>query len=92
MVVATSVWVKTVKGLFFDISKVFDRVWHEGLLYKIESTGISGTLLKPVGRFLSGRYQQVLLNGQASSWSPILAGVPQGSILRPLFFLTYIHK
>ena len=70
-----------VRGIFLDISKAFDRVWHEGLLYKIQSIGISGTPLKLIESFLSGRYQRVLLNGQASSWSPVLAGVPQGSII-----------
>ena len=46
-----------VRGIFLDISKAFDRVWHEGLLYKIQSTGISGTPLKLIESFLSGRYQ-----------------------------------
>ena len=47
--------------------------------------------MKLIESFLSGRYQRVLLNGQAPLWSPILAGVPQGSILGPLFFLIYIN-
>ena len=80
-----------VRGIFLEISKAFDRVWHEGLIYKIQSTGISGTPLKLIKSFLSGRFQHVLLNGQTSSWSPILAGVPQGSILGPLIFLIYIN-
>ena len=80
-----------VRGIFLDISKAFDRVWHEGLLYKIQSIGISGTPLKLIESFLSGRYQGVLLNGQASSWSPALGSVPQGSILGSLFFLIYIN-
>ena len=80
-----------VRGIFLDISKAFDRVWHEELLYKIQSTEISGTPLKLIESFLNGRYQCVLLNGQESSWSPILFGVPQGSVLGPLSFLIYIN-
>ena len=80
-----------VRGVFLDMSKAFDRVWHEGLIYKINSVGISGPLLKLIESFLNNRYQRVLLNGQSSTWLPIIAGVPQGSILGPLFFLIYIN-
>ena len=65
------------RGIFLDISKASDRVWHKGLIYKIWSAGISGTPLKLIKSFLSGRFQCALLNGQASSWSTILASVPQ---------------
>ena len=64
---------------------------HEGLLYKLISLGISGQLYNLLGNFLSGRFQRVILNGQTSSWRPVLAGVPQGSILDPLLFLFYIN-
>ena len=80
-----------VRGVFLDISKAFDKVWHDGLLYKLKRNGINDGLLKPVERFLSDRHQGVVLNGQTSKWIKITAGVPQGSNLRPLFFLIYIN-
>ena len=80
------------RGVFLDISKAFDRVWHEGLLFKLKSYGITDNLLSLIKDFLSDRLQRVVLNGKASSWKEVLAGVPQGSILGPLFFLIYINE
>ena len=80
-----------IRSVFLDISKAFDKVWHEGLRYKLKSMGISGELYNLLESYLSGRFQRVLLNGQSSPWKPVLAGVPQGSILVPLLFLVYIN-
>ena len=80
-----------VRGVFLDISKAFDRVWHKGLLYKLNSNGIEGNLYNLIESFLSNRFQRVVLNGQHSKWEKISAGVPQGSILGPLLFLIYIN-
>ena len=68
---------------FLNISKAFDRVWHEGLLFKLERIGISGNLLSIHRSFLSNRFQRVVLNGQCCRWSSVLAGVPEGFILVP---------
>ena len=75
--------------MFLDLSKAFDRVWHDGLMYEMECCGISGDLLALIQSFLSDRKQRVVLNGKGSQWSTISAGAPQGSVLGPLFFLVY---
>ena len=72
-------------------SKAFDTVWHDGLLFKLKQNDVSGNLLGLIKRFLSNRVQRVTLNGTASDWERIRAGVPQGSILGYLFFLIYIN-
>ena len=64
-------------------------VWHEGLILKLNQYGISENL-SLIKRFLKNRKQRVVLNGQSSSWTNVLAGVPQGSIRGLLFFLIYI--
>ena len=69
---------------FVDILKAFEKVWHEGFLFTLERIGISGNLSSLFKRFLSNRFQRVVLNGQCYCWSSVLAGVPQGSILGPL--------
>ena len=79
------------RGVFLDMSKVFDKVWQEGLIFKLKSVGVSDSLLSLIESFLSNRVQRVLLNGQTSEWLSVKAGLPQGSILGPLFFLIYIN-
>ena len=80
-----------VRSVYLDISKAFDRVWHDGLIYKLKRCGVSGQLLSLIKDFLKNRKQRTVLNGQSSSWEDVSAGVPQGSILGPLFFLVYIN-
>ena len=55
-------------GVSLDISKAFDRVWHDGLLFKLKQNGVSGNLFQLIKSFLSGRFQRVLFNGQTSDW------------------------
>ena len=78
--------------VFLDISKGFDKVWHKGLLAKLKSNGINGSLLQWFESYLTERYQHVAIEGTSSDWTPIKAGVPQGSVLGPLLFLVYIYN
>ena len=80
-----------VRDVLLDISKAFDKVWHKELIYKLKQNGVSGNLLNLIIDFLDARKQRVVLNGQYSSWASVKSEVPQGSILGPLFFLTFIN-
>ena len=78
-------------GIFLDLSKAFDTVDHNILLDKLKHYGIRGMALDWVRSYFSNRLQFVQFNGQCSSPQSICCGVPQGSILGPLFFLLYIY-
>ena len=80
-----------VRGVFLDLSKAFDKVWHEGVLYKLKNNGINGNALQLSESFLHNRRQRVVLNGQSSSWLSIRTGVLQGSVLGQLLFLIYMN-
>jgi Reverse transcriptase (RNA-dependent DNA polymerase) len=76
-------------ALFLDISKAFDKVWHQGLLWKMLEAGISLPMVQLVRSFLRRRYFRVKLPSVRSTPRQILAGVPQGSVLAPRLFIIY---
>ena len=77
--------------IFCDISKTFDRVWHQGILLKLRAAGVTGKLLPWFSSYLSYRRHKVVLPGASSYWNLIFASVPRGLILGPLLFLLYIN-
>lgn len=77
--------------LFLDFSKAFDKVSHCKLLYKLSHYGIRGKTNAWISGFLLDRSQYVSVNGKHSETSPVLSGVPQGSVLGPALFLLYYN-
>jgi hypothetical protein len=77
--------------IYLDFAKAFDRVPHKRLVLKLASIGITGNLLKWCESFLSNRKQRVVMGENIGEWKDILSGVPQGSVLGPLFFVIYLN-
>ena len=77
--------------LFLDFSKAFDSVDHPLLLYKLKLFGVVGELHAWLQYYLTTRFQRVTVEGATSDSIPVESGVPQGSILGPLFFLLYVN-
>ena len=75
------------RHVFLVMTKAFDKVWHEGLVFKLKQNGISGQILNLLTSYLDKRKQRVLLNGCESHWAIVGSGVPQRSVLGPLLFL-----
>jgi len=77
--------------LFMDLRKALDTVSHEILLQKLHHSGIRGTANDLTKSYLSPRQQYVTFNQVCSFLNPISIGVPQSSILSPLFFIIYVN-
>ena len=75
-----------------DFSAAFDRVNHQGILFKLSSVGIGGSVLSVLTQFLSNRSQYVLVDECRSKLVNVVSGVPHGSVLGPLLFLLYTSE
>ena len=78
-------------SVFFDLSKAFDTVPHQQLLSKLSELHINPFLVHWVSNYLADRTQSVVLGGVQTTSLPVVPGIPQGSVLRPLLFLIYIN-
>ena len=82
----------SVDVVYLDFEKAFDRVPHKRLLLKLQCIGIHGSLLKWCASFLYHRKQRVVMGDIIGEWKDIISGVPQGSVLGPIFFIIYINN
>ena len=78
-------------GIFLDLSKAFDTIDHNILLYKMDYYGFRGIVYEWFKNYLSNRKQYVNVNCSRSYLQNIICGVPQGSILGPLLFILYVN-
>ena len=82
---------KPIITAFLDLAKAFDTVDHAILINKLEKYGIRGNTLNLLKSYLTGRKQSVKILNCKSDYEEISIGVPQGTILGPLFFILYVN-
>jgi hypothetical protein len=80
-----------VDAVYLDFAKSFNSVPHERLLRKLQSLGINSNVLNWIRDFLVGRRQRVSINGSVSDWASVRSSVPQGSVLGPVLFVTFLN-
>ena len=83
--------IKTSVDIFLDLSKAFDTLNFEILFHKLQYYGINGTALSLIKNYFINRYQYVKHENYESTLLEIKTGIPQGSILGPLFFSIYVN-
>ena len=74
-----------------DLSKAFNTINHDLLIAKLHTYGFTKNSLRLIKSYLSHRWQRTKINASFSSWTELLLGVSQGSVLRPLLFNIYIN-
>ena len=77
--------------IILDFQKAFDKVPHRHLLHKLHESGIHGQLHEWLTCYLTERTQRVIVDGCESTEARVMSGVPQGTVLGPLVFLTYTN-
>ena len=76
-------------GIFLDLQKAFDSVWHKGLIFRMLECGLEGKILKIISKFIKTRKVRLQVNNYVTEPRQCPLGLPQGSVLSPLLFILY---